>query len=502
MVKDNQLFYIEDFEELFADVQLQHVFADQKTFPDAVPKFPVSEILEAYRIAKHTTGFNLTHFVETHFEIPQKNEHHFISDASLSPKEHINKLWDVLTKHTQDNYGTLIPLPKNFVVPGGRFRETFYWDTYFTMLGLQAAGRIELIENMVDNFAYLIDTFGFVPNGNRTYFLSRSQPPFFALMIELLSEEKGEEILIKYLPQLRKEYQFWMKGVSIVSPDHTAHEHCVLMPDGSVLNRYWDSLNMPRPEGYDIDLKIAAAAQGTTGEIFRNIRAACESGWDFSGRWMKDHKNIETINTTELIPIDLNCLLYNLETVLVKAYTLLENSQAGAWYQQQANARAASIQQYLWNNDKATYFDYNHISKQHTGVDTIASAFPLFFNMAKSAQANAVLQNIEQKFLQAGGLLTTLANTGQQWDDPNGWAPLQWIGYKAALNYKNKTLALQIKNNWTSNVEKQYKATGKMMEKYNVMDTSSTASGGEYENQDGFGWTNGVYLKMLSEDNQ
>ena len=120
----------------------------------------------------------------------------FVSDPSKPVEEHINILWDVLTKQTDQKGGTLIMLPHPFVVPGGgRFREVYYWDSYFTMLGLQVSNKIELIENMVNNFAYLIDNYGFIPNGNRSYFLSRSQPPFFSLMIELLAEKKGRKSL-------------------------------------------------------------------------------------------------------------------------------------------------------------------------------------------------------------------------------------------------------------------------------------------------------------------
>lgn len=495
-INNNRLLHIEDFEELFTDVQMKHVFSDQKIFPDAVPNSSAGEILEEYRIVKHHADFNLKRFTETHFNIPHYNKHLLKQEASSSPKQHIEGLWNVLTRKTGNEFDTLIPLPKSFIVPGGRFRETFYWDTYFTMLGLQESGKIDLIEGMVDNFAYLIDTFGFIPNGNRTYFLSRSQPPFFALMVELLSEEKCPEILLRYLPQLEKEYQFWMRSTDMLTMQHPAEEHAVLLNDNEVLNRYWDALDTPRPESYAIDITIA----GTDGhnELFRHIRAACESGWDFSGRWLNDQKNITSIHTTDIIPVDLNCLLYKLETVIATAYELSGNKRVQTWYEKQAKKRKVNIQKYFWDTEAGIYFDYNYITNQPTGVRSMASAFPLFFNIAEPAQAASVLEDLEKNFLQPGGLLTTLIDTGQQWDYPNGWAPLQWVGYVAALNYGYASLAEKIRDNWLRNIETAYEVQGKLMEKYNVTDMTATASGGEYENQEGFGWTNGVYLKMLT----
>ena len=127
---------------------------------------------------------------------------------------------------------------------------------------------------------------------------------------------------------------------------------------------------------------------------------------------------------------------------------------------------------------------------------TLAAVYPLFFNIATTEQAENVAQHLEAKFLKDGGLQTSLRNTGQQWDAPNGWAPLQWMAYKGLLNYGHMTLAKKISHHWKALNEKTYAATGKMMEKYNVVDLNVNGGGGEYPNQDGFGWTNGVYLAM------
>ena len=125
------------------------------------------------------------------------------------------------------------------------------------MLGLQVSNRVDMIQNMVDNFSYLIDHIGYIPNGNRTYYMGRSQPPFYACMVNLLSEEKGKNILIDYLPQLEKEYNFWMKGIDELNADNLSVKRVALLPDGSILNHYWDENDTPRPEAYQKELKLA-----------------------------------------------------------------------------------------------------------------------------------------------------------------------------------------------------------------------------------------------------
>ena len=366
------------------------------------------------------------------------------------------------------------------------------------MLGLQVAKRIDLIENMVNNFAYLIDKFGFVPNGNRTYFLSRSQPPFFSMMIELLSEEKGENTCVKYLPQLEKEYAFWMKGKEMLTEQNNVQRHVVRMKDGEILNRYWDELNTPRPEGYLDDLHTAQFAGEAGSEIFRHIRAGAESGWDFSSRCFKDQKNLSTICAADIVALDLNCLLLHLEETLSKAYKLKGAVDNAEWSEKAIQARRDAIQKYLWDETSQAFTDFDLNNGEPNRAATVIMVYPLFFKLASQKQAQAVTGKLRERFLQPGGLLTTLNVTGQQWDAPNGWAPLQWMAFKGALNYGETAFADQLKQNWITNVDAVFKSTGMLMEKYNVVEPMLNAEDGEYPNQYGFGWTNGVYLKLKS----
>lgn len=499
------------FQELFTDLQQSGIFKDDKIISDALPKTKPAEILKTYRAEKNEPNFDLEKFFHRFFQINPAKSVDFKSDTSRSVKEHIEILWDILTRDADKvvEGSSLIPLPNPYVVPGGRFNEIYYWDSYFVMLGLQVSGKINLIENMVDNFSWLIEKVGYVPNGNRTYFLGRSQPPFYALMVDLLAEEKGEDILVKYLPFLKKEYAFWMDGKALLENDNSivAKNHIVKLGEGEFLNRYFDQHHQPRAEMLATDLELAKKTDRPANELFSDVRAACESGWDFSSRWLQDANDLTTIYTTEILPVDLNCLLYFLEKTIARAYVSRfsktdspsNDEDKSLHFQQLANQRKALILKYFWNEKTDFFHDYDFVKKEQTEVLTMAGVFPLFFKIAKKEQAEKCAEVIEKHFLKAGGLVTTSNYSNEQWDAPNGWAPLQWFGIQGLRNYDFYILSKKITDSWVKLNTDVYHRTGKLLEKYNVEDTSLLSGGGEYEVQDGFGWTNGVLLKLLSE---
>ena len=475
--------------QLFIDVQLGKIFPDGKTFVDCVPKRKVRDIMYDYGIMKGPK-FDVKKFVLDNFDLPPSPPALNYVQQEKDIAQHIKNLWPILKREADKKLegSSLLPLPYAYIVPGGRFREIYYWDSYFTMLGLKENGEVDMIENMIKNFAYLINTYGHIPNGNRSYYLSRSQPPFFSMMVQLLASIKGDVTYTTYLPQLEKEYNYWM--------DKTANtQHVVKMPDGSLLNRYYDRDDVPRQESYLQDVEVAEKVKGGK-EMLRNLRSGAESGWDFSSRWFVDEKNITTIQTTNIIPVDLNCLLYNLENVIAKAKALNKDELFSNEFKKKAAARKAAILKYCWNKTNNFFCDYNISAKKTNDLITAAGLFPLFVNLASKEQATKLATVTNTELLKDGGIVTTNNHTGQQWDAPNGWAPLQWIGVKGLLNYKQDELAKTIAQRWVSLNEKVYLATGKLMEKYNVEDISKEAGGGEYPGQDGFGWTNGVYLAM------
>ncbi len=455
--------------------------------------------MQAYAREKGKASFNLKAFVLRHFHLPPEPANEFRSDSTLGVAGHINRLWPVLTRQPVPEKSSLIPLPNAYVVPGGRFREIYYWDSYFTMLGLQQANQVELIQNMIDNFTYLINTVGHIPNGNRSYYVSRSQPPFYALMLRILAKEKGQEVLKQYAPALRKEYDFWMSGQETLSAAHPAHRRVVRMPDGSYLNRYWDDDPWPRPEAYKEDVEVAHASGRNPQEVYRDLRAAAESGWDFSSRWFSDQKSLETIRTTQLIPVDLNALLYNVEVTLADMAQLEGSKEQEQNFRQKAEQRKKALLAYCWSAKDQFFYDYDFTRQQTTNIPTLAAVAPLFFSMATKAQAKAVAQKLERDFLKQGGLVTTLTHSGQQWDAPNGWAPLQWMSIQGLRAYKQNKLADAVAANWTKQNVEVFRLSGKLTEKYNVERPGAEGGGGEYPNQDGFGWTNGVLLRLLMQ---
>ncbi|MGN6637465.1 MAG: trehalase family glycosidase, partial [Mucilaginibacter sp.] len=399
---------------------------------------------------------------------------------------------------TIPKYSSLLPVPHDFIIPGGRFRETYYWDSYFTMLGLQESHKTQIIENKIGNFAYLIDKYGFIPNGTRTYYLTRSQPPFFSMMLDLLAKDDGEQVVVKYQPELVKEYEFWMRGAEKLKPGQ-AYRNSVRMPDGEILNRYWDESDLPREESYKKDVTAAKLTKQKPGDFYRNIRAAAESGWDFSTRWMDTSGKLETIQTTFIIPVDLNCLLYNLELSIARSYQLKGNGAEYRVYLTKAILRKKAIQKYSWSEKYGWFMDYNWTQKKITPHVTLAGIYPLEFKIANEKQAAKMALMIKNKFMKPGGLVTTFDRSGQQWDSPNAWAPLQYMAIDGLNKYGNTGLARSIAEDWISTNLKVFNDTGKLMEKYNVVDTNAKAGGGEYPLQDGFGWTNGVLLNLLDK---
>lgn len=483
---------------LFVAVQLGGVFPDSKTFVDAVPREPPDAIVARYEREKGAPDFALRAFVERHFRLPAESPTTYRTDPGVDVRTHIDKLWSVLEREPDvpQSYSSLLPLPHRYVVPGGRFREIYYWDSYFTMLGLQESGRHDLVVDMVRNFAHLIDRFGHIPNGNRSYYLSRSQPPFFAAMIELLAARDGDAVYATYLRQLEGEYAFWMDGAEKLGRGQ-AHRRVVRLEDGTLLNRHWDDRASPREESYREDVATAKASGRPPEEVYRNLRAAAESGWDFSSRWFVDGRRLETIRTVDIVPVDLNSLLYQLEQTLARAYRAAGDPRNAATVSARAWKRRVAMHRYLWDERSGTFGDLAWREGQPTGHVTAATLYPLYFGIATPEQAQRVASTVQRLLLQPDGLATTTLNTGQQWDVPNGWAPLQWIAIRGLSDYGHAGLAQEIATRWIRENVETFRATGKLVEKYDVTGDEA-AAGGEYPNQDGFGWTNGILRQLLA----
>ncbi len=480
--------------ELFSRVQTAPVFEDSKMFVDMIPKSEPAEIMAAYSKEKPTTKDELTAFVTAHFDPPPIVVG--TTDESTKVRKsidvHIRALWQQLTRQPDKNVAaasSLIPLPYSYVVPGGRFREIYYWDSYFTQLGLLIDREDNLFQNMVRNFAHLVTTSGRIPNGNRDYYRSRSQPPFFSYMIALWRERFGPYSAAEFLPALKKEHEFWMSG-----------DRAVDLRSNGKLNRYWDDRTTPRPEAFKEDVRLVTEAaeklKRAPEDVYRDLRAGAESGWDYSTRWFKQPNDFASIQTTAYLPVDLNSLLLHLEVEIAQLSEIVGAKEDAAKFSRLAADRTRQIQTLFWDEKSGTFRDRNWQTNELSSEETIAMVVPLFAGAATPEQAKRVAKVIEGKFLKAGGVVTTLRSSGQQWDSPNGWAPHQWMAYAGLERYGFSTLAEKIRTRWTLLNRKVYMINGRLMEKYDVINLNKKSGGGEYPTQDGFGWTNGVYRAL------
>ncbi|MGH7712586.1 MAG: trehalase family glycosidase, partial [Gemmatimonadaceae bacterium] len=300
------------------------------------------------------------------------------------------------------------------------------------------------------------------------------------------------------------EHTFWMDGSGRVTPG-TAYRRVVRLPDGSLLNRYWDDRPEPRPESFREDYMLGQTLPDAKREaLYRNVRASAESGWDFSSRWMRDSSDLRTLETTDLAPVDLNSLLYHAERTIAALRSF--RSQPGeaaiaAKFNAAADARRQALRTHAYDANGGFFFDVRWRSGERvTDRPTLAAAAPLYFGLATTEQGRAVAARLERDFLKSGGFVTTLIASGQQWDAPNGWPPLQWLTMQGVRRYGRADLADKARDRWLALNRRIYRATGKMTEKYDVVDPNRPAGGGEYPTQDGFGWSNGVALALSAQE--
>jgi alpha,alpha-trehalase len=483
--------------QLFKDIQMQQIFPSGKTFVDCIPKRKTADIMYDYGMMKGP-GMDLKKFVENNFNLPPAPPQLNYIQQEKDIEKHMQNLLGVLKRDAdvsprwegkEANGLSLLGLPYPYVVPGGQYNEAHYWDSYFMMQGLKVSGDTGLLENIVKNFDYLIFSFGHIPAGSRTYYIGRSQPPFFCMMVEMLATLKGNSIYKKYLPSMLKEYAYWMEGADSIK-EGEAVKHLVKLQDGTILNRYWDENEIPRQENYKADYETADTAVQALAmvirvaseeqlkdilnkrriEAYRDIRAADESGWGFSSRWLTDVSRKSSIQTTKIIPVDLNCLLYNMENIIAKALRLSRNNKVAMQYVQKATRRKRAILKYCWSTEKAFFVDYNFQTNQPSEAITAAGLFPLFVKIATPVQAQAVAKKVTSLLLKEGGMINSINNTGTEWDAPYGCAPLHWIAVTAFRNYNNNKIAKTIAVRWLTLVKKVYDNTGHVLNKYNVED--------------------------------
>ncbi|MFT4056847.1 MAG: trehalase family glycosidase, partial [Novosphingobium sp.] len=262
------------------------------------------------------------------------------------------------------------------------------------------------------------------------------------------------------------------------------------------ITKYWDDRDTPRDESFAEDRATAKASTRPAPEVYRDLRAGAESGWDFSSRWLSNPHSLATIRTTDVVPIDLNALIWAMEKRIEKGCRQAGDQACTREFSRRAATRKAAVDRYLWHGGEQRFSDWLLAEGKPSTVQSSATLFPLFVGMASPTQAKAVATTTQRKLLAEGGIRTTVRHTGQQWDAPNGWAPLQWVALEGLRRNGQETRAKDVAMRWLGTVNCTYLETGKMLEKYDVEERRA-GGGGEYPLQDGFGWTNGVTAAIL-----
>jgi alpha,alpha-trehalase len=420
-------------------------------------------------------------------------------------EQHLSNMWTPLTRDMSVPTATRLALEHEHVVPGDRFDEGYYWDSYFAMLGYATEGKWDTIRGMVDNFSRMLEEHGMIPNGNRTYYLNRSQPPFFAKMVELLAQHDGPETYINYCPALETEYNFWMDGIDELKPGES-HRRLVCNPDGSFLNRNYCDGDGPREEMLPHDIFTAHLGRVLLGrkpeEVYREIGAICERGEDMTSLVLEDGKNLYTANATSILPVGLNCQLRNLEATVAHAHKLAGNRAQAQKFEQRARARGLAIEKYFWNENEGFYLDYNFIQQQPVRVQALTGLSPLYMGFAPPKKAQRVLRTVSKHFVDdlGGAANNLIKNSEHQWDGRRYWSFTNEMAIVAARRYREYGLSRRIGAGFLRIVRQGFEETGQFVEKYCPPGSNNSviACAGEYsKTPSGFAPTNGLVQALI-----
>ncbi|XP_043849486.1 trehalase [Dromiciops gliroides] len=510
--------------ELLRQVQMAKLYQDDKHFVDMPLTKAPDQVLSDFNELLKSSGGNISReqlktFVSEHFKDPgQEMETWIPEDWKASPKfletisdtrlrawaEDLHNLWKKLGRKIKlevseqpDRY-SLIYAAHPFIVPGGRFIEFYYWDSYWVMQGLLLSEMPGTVKGMLQNFLDMVKHYGLIPNGGRVYYLQRSQPPLLALMMDrYLAYTNDVPFLRENIGTLELELEFWMQNRS-VNISHNGENY--------TLNRYYVPYGGPRPESYSKDEELAELLPEDAREsLWTELKAGAESGWDFSSRWFVGSNYLLDIKTSHLVPVDLNAFLCQAENLLANFHIQLGNLNMAQRYQEAQTRRKAAMEALLWNETLGSWFDFNLKNRQQNHGFYPSNLSPLWAGCF--SDPDAVRKNV--KYLEDNKILTykhgipsSLQISGQQWDFPNAWAPLQDLvvrGLADSGSAEAQDVAFQLAQNWIQTNFALYQKNKAMYEKYDVStDSGEPGGGGEYEVQEGFGWTNGVALEFLN----
>uniref|UniRef100_A0AC35GXD5 Trehalase n=1 Tax=Panagrolaimus sp. PS1159 TaxID=55785 RepID=A0AC35GXD5_9BILA len=475
--------------------------------PEEIPKDKFKEFLKLHFLA---AGIELSNCTPDGFQDHPKKLMGIRDKHLREWALQLNGIWKNLCKQMDEKVlknpekYSLLPLKHKFIAPGGRFREPYYWDAYWIIKGLMASELYDAAKQMIYNFADYVDNYGFIPNGGRVYYLQRSQPPLFIPMIyEIYEATKNATFVKEMLPFMEKEFNYWQES----------HTYSIKMGRKLYTVYRWRAgSNTPRPESYKEDLTTAAAANATDKEsqqrIYRDLASAAESGQDFSTRWFADKNSIHTVETTNILPVDLNSFLcWNMRILAYFFDQVSTNDIKADIYRNLLVKHRRAVHAVFYNEKEQMWLDYNIKEKRHNPTFYATNSIPLFthcYNSLDQGKAEDVFNffNRSHAFDYPGGVPASMVKeTNEQWDYPNGWGPINHMiieGLRKSAAPPAQDVAFSLATRWVRENFNVYKKTGHMWEKYDVAGTvPEPGKGGEYEVQDGFGWTNGAILDLL-----
>jgi len=584
--------------DLLREIELARPFADSKTFVDLPTTRPLDEVLAAFanlsRPIQNNTALN--DFLSEYFgeagseleEVPTdelETQPDFLENVNSSVVRDFTRqvidIWPDLTRryvgagNCSECVNSFLPVNRTFVVAGGRFREPYYWDSFWIIEGLlRTQGSFtQIAENIIENFLDLVEDIGFVPNGARRYYENRSQPPLLTQMVRVYVEyTQNYTLLERALPILEMEYDFWVNNRT-VTLERAGMNYS--------LNHYAVSNTQPRPESYYEDYVTANNATyfNEEGEefnvtkslnetematLYSNLASGAESGWDYSARWIANPSDavtdtffpLRSLNTIEIIPVELNSILYYNEITIAEFHRHQGNYTAAREWANKAADRSEAMTTFLWSPEHYSYFDYNLTSSSqnvYTLADNtstplslqgapagkqiwfqISQFYPFWTGAAPESIKNdpkamrRVYGRVEELLeSRDGAIAATNLQTGQQWDEPNVWPPLQYILMQGLLNTPlevseeddeqstedyvwTQDLSLRLAQRYLDSLYCTWRVTGgatdevpqlpdsqgngTIFEKYADERTNAAGGGGEYEVVEGFGWSNGVLI--------
>lgn len=518
--------------ELLHKVQLARIFPDSKTFVDLKLVYSENETLTDFGklmddTKRNPTRAQLASFVDSHFlegmELKEWMPLDFnpeppVLDQITDPKlkqfaKNVVSIWAKLGRKVEsdvaenpDRYSFLY-VPNGFIVPGGRFKELYYWDSFWVVRGLLISNMTQTASGMIENLLHLVEKIGYIPNGSRTYYLGRSQPPLLAAMVASYYAATGDlGWLEKHVPTVEKELNYWLSKKKVtVKVKGSNYMLLRYMSDESGVG--------PRPESYYEDYTSAQVlpTEDMREDFYHEMKSAAESGWDFSTRWFVTARgeaigNLTDVHATRILPVDLNAIFAGaLELVGDFRNRLKDRREAKKWWSLAKYWRSA-IKNVMWDPNDGVWYDYDAEARSPRKYFYPSCATPLWTGSIEPNDAPKYAAKLVKYLLSTGaldfpgGVPASVLHSGEQWDYPNAWPPLQSIligglensGYDEARKLAKEQATIWLRANYIG-----YNHWQKMFEKYSAVQPGHQGGGGEYGVQDGFGWTNGVALELL-----